>query len=62
MDGNLVSPIEFIRHIFLPGNLVDDFLSEQKRDSVLEALRKLGRYTETGQWREMTDGELENFR
>ena len=57
-----MSTIEFIRDIFLLGNLVDDFLSEQKRDSVLEAVRKLGSYSDTGQWREMTDGELENFR
>ena len=55
MYGYIVSSIEITRDIFLLGNLVDDFLSEQKRDSVLEAVRKLGRYRETGQWREMTD-------
>jgi hypothetical protein len=40
---------------------VDDFLSEERREDVLTALRALG-CQEPGGWRELCDGEVESFR
>ena len=38
-----------------------DFLSEERREAVLNAYRMLGQYVE-GEWRELHDGEVEQYR
>ena len=43
------------------GNLVSDFMSEQKRQEVLEALTRLGCYT-GDVWRELGVEEVDQFR
>ena len=57
----LISPlINHIKYSIL-GNLVIDFLSEKRREEVLAAYRTLGTYSE-GEWRELHDGEVEQYR
>ena len=47
--------------MFPSGNLVADFLSEQRREEVLAAYRRLGCYSE-GEWRELYEAEVEQYR